>query len=262
MNRSPGSADPPEFIRRQYAFAAHLRDPALHPAPADVDDRRMAIYRDLFFNNVRDFLAGTFPVLRRIHDDDAWTRLIRDYFSRHQAHSPLFLQMPQEFLRYLEEERGEVPGDYPFLQELAHYEWVELAVSIDPREVDDTPSDPEGDLLEGVPVLSPLAWPLAYRFPVHRIGPDDLPAAPPEQPTYLVVYRDRGDRVGFLELNPVTARLLELLQGEDPPTGRAALDGIAAALNHPQPQVVVDGGLAILRDLRARDIVLGTRPEP
>jgi hypothetical protein len=253
-------ADTPEFVRRQYQFAAHLRDPERNPAPEDVEDRRMAIYRDLFFNNVREFLAGTFPVLRRIHDDRAWEALMRDYFARHQAHTPLFLQMPQEFLRYLEEQRGEREEDYPFLWELAHYEWVELALSVDTREADEAPADPDGDLLEGVPVVSPLAWPLAYRFPVHRIGPEYLPAAPPEQPTYLVVYRDRADAVGFLELNPVTARLLELLQGEDPPTGRAALEDIAAALSHPDPRVVVQGGLGVLEDLRARDVVLGTRP--
>lgn len=260
MSPSSVPADAPEFVRRQYQFAAHLRDPERNPAPADVEDRRMGVYRDLFFNNVREFLAGTFPVLRRIHDDAAWGALMRDYFARHQAHTPLFLQMPQEFLRYLEEERGERDGDYPFLWELAHYEWVELALSVDTREPDEAPADPDGDLLAGVPVLSPLAWPLAYRFPVHRIGPELLPEAPPEQPTYLVVYRDRADAVGFLEVNPVTARLLELLQGEAPPTGRAALEDIAAALAHPQPEVVVEGGLAILRDLRAKDIVLGTRP--
>ncbi|HKX55116.1 MAG TPA: putative DNA-binding domain-containing protein, partial [Xanthomonadales bacterium] len=34
------------------AFAAHIRNPAVAPAPADVEDRRMQIYRDLFFNNI------------------------------------------------------------------------------------------------------------------------------------------------------------------------------------------------------------------
>ncbi|NNG12205.1 MAG: DUF2063 domain-containing protein, partial [Halobacteria archaeon] len=56
----------PDFIRRQYEFAAHIRDPKHQPAPADVEDRRMGIYRELFYNNVEGFIAGTFPVLRRI----------------------------------------------------------------------------------------------------------------------------------------------------------------------------------------------------
>ena len=253
------------FADLQYAFAAHIRDPEAAPRPADVEDRRMGVYRELLFNNVREFLAGTFPVLHQLYDEEGWSRLVRDYFARHRARTPLFLQMPREFLGYLDDERGERPGDPPFLRELAHYEWIELALSVDPREPaagagDGPPPDPDGDLLEQVPVLSPLAWPVAYRWPVHRIGPDYSPAEPPEQPTYLMVYRDRDDQVGFLEMNPVTARLVELLGAEASATGRAILAGIAAELGHPRPEVVIAGGLDILRDLRSRDIVVGTRP--
>jgi hypothetical protein len=123
--------------------------------------------------------------------------------------------------------------------------------------------DPEGDLLEGVPVLSPLAWPLVYRFPVHRLSPGHRPADPPPEPTRLVVYRGRDERVGFLEINLVTARLLELL-GE-PGTarsGRDVLTAIAAELGHPRPEVVVDGGAATLAQLKSHDVVLGTRRAP
>ena len=262
MPGSPNIDRRPDFMARQYAFAAHIRDPQGAAPPEDVEDRRMRIYRELFYNNVQDFMASSFPVLRELYSDDHWHDLIRDYFARHRAHTPLFLQMPQEFLRYLESERGEHPEDPPFLWELAHYEWVELALSIDPREIGFDGVDVEGDLLTGIPVLSPLAWPLAYRYPVHRIGPEHRLREAPEQPTYLVVYRDRSDDVGFLEINPVTARLLELFSSEDPPAGAEAFRRIAAELDHPKPEVVREGGLQILEDLRGRDVVLGTRIAP
>ena len=38
----------------------------------------MAIYRDLFFNNVASLLAGTFPVLRRLLGEDEWRELLTD----------------------------------------------------------------------------------------------------------------------------------------------------------------------------------------
>jgi hypothetical protein len=256
---SPDMAEHPGFVERQRAFAAHIRDPEHVPGPEDVEDRRMAIYRELFYNNVQDFMAGSFPVLRQIYGDDGWHALIRDYFARHRAHTPLFLQMPHELLRYLESERGYHPEDPPFLRELAHYEWVELALTVDAREVDQAGVDPDGDLLTGSPVLSALAWPRAYQYPVHRIGPDFRPTEVPDQPTYLIVYRDRQDEVGFLEINPVTARLVELLSGEEVPTGQDALAQIGRELGHPNPDVVVQGGLQILEDLRTRDVVLGTR---
>ena len=259
MSGAPDAGNQPAFIERQYAFAAHIRDPQRVDRPEDVEDRRMGIYRELFYNNVQDFMASSFPVLRKLYTDDDWHALIRDYFAKHRAHTPLFLQMPQEFLRYLESERGSRPADPPFLWELAHYEWVELALSIDTREIETSGVDPDGDLLAGVPVMSPLAWPLVYQHPVHLIGPEFTPLEPPAQPSYLVVYRDRSDDVGFLEMNPVTARLVELLSGDEPPSGEEALGRIAAEMGHPNPDVVTQGGLQILQDLKSRDVVLGTR---
>ena len=94
-------ASRPEFIQRQYDFAAHIRDPEHAPAPPDVEDRRMAIYRELFYNNVEGFLSNTFPVLREIYDDSHWHAMVRDYFSHHQSQTPLFLEIPREFLGWL-----------------------------------------------------------------------------------------------------------------------------------------------------------------
>ncbi|MGD2137245.1 MAG: putative DNA-binding domain-containing protein [Gammaproteobacteria bacterium] len=249
----------PDFIRRQHEFAAHIRDPDHNPAPEGVEDRRMAVYRELFYNNIESFLSGTFPVLRKIHEDTAWHTMVREYFSRHLAQTPLFLEIPREFLSWLESDYAGRPENWPFLHELAHYEWVELALSIS----EDTPEqdgiDPEGDLLTGIPVLSPLAWPLVYRYPVHKIGPDFLPATPGEQPTLLVVYRDAAEEVRFLEINPVTKRLLELIDDATVASGEALLRRIAEELSHPQPDVVISGGAGILKSLREKDILLGTR---
>jgi uncharacterized protein len=245
--------------RAQFEFAAHIRDPGRAPAPEGVEDRRMAIYRELFFNNVRDLLGRGFPVLRKLLGEPGWERMIRDWLVSHRAQSPLFLELPREFLQYLLDEREDRSGDPPFVAELAHYEWVELALSIDEREPELPGVDPGGNLLEGVPVLSPLAWPLVYAWPVHRISPEFQPQDPPAEPTRLVVVRDRRDRVGFLEINLVTARLLELLSPDASParTGRECLLKIAEELGHPDPAVVVSAGAAILEDLHRRDVVLG-----
>jgi uncharacterized protein len=255
----PLMADLPEFQRQQYAFAAHIRDPENQPAPAGIEDRRMAIYRNLFFNNVSQLLAKTFPVLHKILGADAWRILIREYFSTHRAHTPLFLEMPREFLQYLEEERGAVPADPPFQLELAHYEWVELALSIDEREPDLARVRRDGDLLEDRPMLTPLMWSLRYRFPVHRLGPGYQPESAPEQPTLLVVHRNLAGKVAFMEINIVTARLLELLQDDSIGSGRQALEAVASEMDSADLATVIDGGRQIFQQLRARELILGTR---
>jgi hypothetical protein len=252
-------ADGLAFQRRQYAFAAHIRDPAQQPAPGDVDERRMKIYRDLLYNNVEGFIANGFPVLRAISSDAVWHARVRDFFADHRCHTPYFLEIAREFLDFLERERGAHPDDPPFIRELCHYEWVELALNVADDEADRRDVDRNGDLLEAVPVLSNLAWALAYQWPVHRIGPDFQPTTPPPQPTLLLVYRDRQDKVGFLEINPVTYRLIELLAADRARTGRQILEQIAAELSHPNPKTVIDAGATILNDLRQREIVIGTR---
>ena len=81
-------AESRDFRDIQYAFAKHIRDPANNPAPTDAEDRRMAIYRELFFNNLRNLLATMFPVLRKLHSDEHWQHFIRQFMRRHESRTP------------------------------------------------------------------------------------------------------------------------------------------------------------------------------
>lgn len=242
----------------QDVFTQHMRDPEKNPAPEGVEDRRIKIYRELVYNNIEGFMASSFPVLRKIITDEQWHKMMRDYVSNHQAHTPLFPKMPQEFIQYLEHERVGHAEDYPFLLELAYYEWIETSLSMDSREISFEGIEQEGDLFEGVPVLSPLAMPLAYQWPVHKISPDFLPETLPEQATYIAIYRDRHDEVGFMELNPVSAKLLEACLSNKQ-TGKEILLSIAEQLQHPNPDVVISGGMEIMQDFKNKDIILGTK---
>ena len=253
-------AERPDFQNKQYAFAAHIRDPQHVAAPDGVEDRRMAIYRNLFFNNLRNLLGNTYPVLKKIHTDEHWRRLIRGFMQVHQAQTPYFLQLPAEFLEFLQNGYELQDDDYPFLVELAHYEYAELALSIS-EEVDDMSDiDPDGDLLENVPVKSALAWVYAYRYPVHRISETYRPEEPLEQPVYLAMYRDASDDVGFLELNPVTAGLLNAIEeSESDQDGETLLRALATEIGYPDADAFVQHGAAALQEMRNLEIIIGTR---
>lgn len=245
-----------DFKALQYALTAHIRDPEKHPPPDAIEDRRIAIYRDLFFNNVAGLLASTYPVLHEILGKSRWRRLIREYLAHHESHTPYFLKIPEDFLSFLEKDLAADAAWPAFMLELAHYEWVELALSVSEDEISLENIDREADLLSGRPAVSPLAKVLSYRFAVHKIGPDFQPDEPPAETTWLVVARDLHDKVGFVHINQVSARLLELARA-GLLTGRQILTRIAEEMGHQRPEVVIDGGRDLMKMLQEKDIILG-----
>ena len=253
-------ADSQAFKDKQYAFAAHIRDPENVAAPDGIEPRRMAIYRKLFFNNLYNLLGTFFPVLRKIHSDDQWQRFVRGFMQHHQAQTPYFLQLPEEFLDYLQNEFESSEDDFPFLLELAHYEYAELALSVSEDETDLSGVDPNGDLLANVPVKSALAWSYAYHYAVHRISPGSLPTQPEDQPVYLALYRGSDGDVGFLELNAITAALLDAIEfNEDRLSGEQLLRALADMIDYPDADALVAHGADALLEMRQLEILSGTR---
>ena len=246
-----------DFREAQSALSSWIRDPDSCPGPADVEQRRLDIYRDLFYRNVEGFLHRGFPLLCGCYGDEDWHAMARDFMHRHACHTPYFHEIGREFLTYLEREHTPSPADPPFLLELAHYERMGRELEIAETEIPQEGIDPDGDLLPGCPVVSPLACSFRYRFPVHRVAAGKCSHKPPAEPSYLVLCRDRQERLRYLEGNPLTARLLELLDGTV--TGLCALEAIAAELGSEQRETVLKGGAETLEKLRAQDIVLGVR---
>ncbi len=250
----------PEQLRKQlFQFAAHIRDPENSPAPVDVEDRRMGIYRELFFNNIKGFLDGTFPVLKSLYDDNAWSEVARSFFIRHRCQSPYFLEISREFIDYLQTEHTTRDIDPPFMFELAHYEWIELALSISQEAPDLASVDEKASLLDGHPVMSPLAWLLTYSWPVHKISPEFIPQQPADQAICIIVYRDAEDNVQFTEVNPVTAKLLQQLEQNETASGTEILLGIAEELGTDDVNPVLQAGQDILEELRQKGIILGVQ---
>jgi len=241
------------------ALAAHLRDPSQHPAPEGIEDRRMRIYRRLFIGNVRSLLGGNFPVAAKILGEHEFAQPVRRFYSEHASHTPYFPEIAREMLRFIEENPDYWCERWPFLYELMHYEWVELALGISAEEIDAVSCDAEGDLLEQIPLVSPLAWRLAYHFPVEQLSVDYTPEEPPAEPTFLVVWRDRADKVRFLRLNPLAAQLIANLAEQPSSSGRSQLLAMAEATGAPDAEAFVQAGLGMLEDWRRRDIILGTR---
>jgi len=240
------------FDSKQREFVAYIRDPENNPAPADAPQQRVAMYRELFFNNINGFLTSNFPVLRTLLNDKQWFELVQDFFANHVSKTPYFAEIPEEFLAFLENERNN-SCDYPFILELAHYEWVEMAVAISKEELVINQTELQ---LDSRIQLSPLAWLLVYQYPVHKISPDFLPdVLPPLHPTCLIVYRDDHDEVHFMEITPLTYRLLAMIQEQENIRVTDCLQRMTQETQHPNPELIKTAGLQILTELAEKMIV-------
>lgn len=241
-----------ELADGQRAFTAWLRDPQ-GPPPPGWDPRRAGVYRDLVFNNLRELLSGTFPVIVAVLGPEGWQALVRAFLRDHACTTPLFPEIAREFVRFLD---ACEPLPRPFLRELAHYEWAELALQI--TQADAPPAArvvDAGAMLDGVLALSPLAWRLAYAWPVHRIGPDHQPDVAPAQPTLLLLRREPDGQVRFSELAPLAWRLLDRIGATSGATGRAHLDAIAAEAGHADADAWLDAATPLLLQLHALGVV-------
>ena len=254
----------PNFAEVQKTFTAHMRDPASNPGPADIEDRRLQIYRDLVFNNIESLIAGSFPVLKTIYPAEQWKILIRAFVRDHISHTPHFPKMPQEFLMFLqhkEQEESEFPFAFPFTMELAHYEWLELAIDLDTRNITHNPVSSAEAFIDQCPVINPISTTVGFSWPVHEIGPDFLPAEAPELPTYIVVYRNSELKTGFMELNPLAAMLIEKIGTNANQTGKEILQQISNDIGHANSSVVIQGGCELMYEMAAKHILLGTTPK-
>lgn len=206
----------------QSEFGRYLRDPDSETLPEGVIPRRAKVYEDLLFNNVCGFLNTCFPVSKTILGKQEWLNLSRQFFRDWRCHSPRFNDIPKEFLDYLVSDVSP-ELNYPWLIQLAHYEWVELAV--------DT-YDESGVQEKAGPGISvnPSLHNLIYDWPVHQISPDFQPQE--SQQTFLLVYRDTQNSVAFTEINAATSALINLFE-QGYSNSSKALEKLASQMHVP-----------------------------
>jgi len=103
--------------------------------------------------------------------------------------------------------------------------------------------------------------PLAYRFPVHQLRREFQPDAPPAQPTFLLLVRERDGDVRFKAIDALGFHLLQAL-GDNPDcrSGRQILQALAGQAGATDVEAFVSAGGRLLEQLRERQAILGTLP--
>lgn len=245
------------FSEIQRSFIDYIRDPS-RPLPEGTDERRMSVYRELFFNNVNGFVSNAFPVLCSLYSEQAWRKIVQQFFVSHDCQTPLFIEIAQEFLLFLQHEYQADDNDPDFMLELAHYEWLELNVATErdnPLHVMIT--DQAIDC--GQLVLSDSAQIAQYHYEVHRISPEYQPCSPQAQPSFFCVYRDAEEEVCFLQLNPLSAQVLAYLAEHQGVSYQQLVEWLSATFVEMDPQILAQGSMQMLQDMAGKGIVRMTK---
>jgi len=247
------------FRTTQDAFVNAIKDPSTF-RDADADNaRRMEIYQSLFFNNIDNFVSTGFPVLKSIvlkqFGEKGWESLVRQFFIEHECRSPYFAEISKEFVEYLSTEPTFDITLPAFTAQLAHYEWLELDVSIRKNEENATFYD--SDHVVHAVRVSPYASLAAYQYEVHLIGDDHIPEQPAQEQQFYIVYRDQNFDVQFAHVNPVTAIMVNTLEQTDQ---GMEIDQLAESLVQQLPQipsnVLINGMNQTLTDMLKKGILL------
>ena len=90
---------------------------------------------------------------------------------------------------------------------------------------------------------------------MHEISPEFLPTEPPEQPTYLIVYRGSDDEVRFIQISAITFRLLQIIQEKPLLTVEDYLEQMIDEAKQISSEMIVAGGLDALQKMFGKSII-------
>jgi len=246
-----------DFQQVQRQFLAHLRNPGRQQLPAGFARKGVDVYVDLLYNKFNDSLTTCFPVTHAILEGKPWQRLLKDFIAEHRCLSPYYRQIPDEFVLYLQNER-QATDEPPFLAELAHFEWMELVLSIAEAEPVMTEPLTDSRLMDAPLAFAPVMRLLYYVWPVQHISPAHQPSEPPSFSTHILGFRDAADHVQFIALNPATAGLVQSLQRQC--TATQVLQELGKDLTPPELSNLRRFGKSILADLHRQGAIIGIQP--
>ncbi|WP_404360779.1 DUF2063 domain-containing protein [Methylotuvimicrobium sp. KM1] len=260
----------PDISAYQRQFTNYLRDPLKNETMPSNLPPRIGVYARLLFNKIEGSLHLCFPIFRQLLDEAEWRNLVRSFIRDHRCQTPLYREIPDEFIDYLINETP-TPSIPAFMKNLAHFEWMELVLET----ADDGPAcsrlQTHPDLMTGIPLLNPVLHLLRYAYPVHKINPTNADWSGwkrwrkrlhriKERPIYLAGLRDKNYRVQFIQLSPASARLIELFQ-DNFRTGEQAALQLAIEMQIDDHTPFLNHCRNIIEDLKHQQIIVGVTNE-
>ncbi len=174
---------------------------------AQIDRDGVELYAGLLNYGHHDVMLSIYPLCAKLLSSH-WEEVIDNYLDVFPPSHFNLNQTAKQFPEYVTNHLQEFTAKYPYLSELADYEWIELellehhASTVSPSELEILQT-PEHFAQFG-PILNPALIIRKYQHPIIAIaekleGPKRKPGKVSPKQTHVVVYRDcENNRCRFL----------------------------------------------------------------
>ncbi len=206
---------------------------------------RLLAYRDLARTALEDPLPDGFPITHALLEEaDLWSDCLDAFLASRSIQSPYYRDVNPSFVAWLASS-GWGQERWPFLLQLAHFEYIEVEILRWPDEppLNDLKVTPAAD---SHVVFDGATRNLAYAYRVHEATKED--PEPKAGETFLLGYRDSEGDFLYSELSAhASAFLARCLEGK-------SIGAAASAL-----RLEVDEVLELLIGLREKEALSGFR---
>jgi len=242
-----------------------------------------SLYAELLQNTVYETLSSFFPYCKQLLNED-WFSLCEAYRRQYPNKSYQLFRCAENVPAFLGEQSNWVER-YPFLEDLARYEWIEVQVENEREQILPKHTIPFApDSPEQLQTLAPV-WNTASElqtswYPIPRIieamqkdGAANKDSNNPKWTntmaidyhlTLLFIFRDPwSHRARFFELNSLTAQLIQLSLINPKESYESILKELQSSIPELAAislETLLNEGLSIFKQLHTEGILLGSCP--
>lgn len=234
---------------------------------SQVDAEGVRLYAGLLSYGHHDLMISVYPGCARLMDDhfhDAVDNYLETFPPEHYNLNQAARRFPEYLTKYGER----WVKKFPYILELADYEWVELEMLEKPADIERFPYEPltsPEQFEKFAPVVNPALLMRKYKYPIpsivdHLSDECCMPKQVEPSDTYMAIYRDPDThRCRFMELGELAVGLVEsALQA--PLSYRELLSTAVARSANPDPQQTVVEFLELVETLQSASLFVGSRP--
>jgi hypothetical protein len=250
------------LVKRKGEVPACLRD-----APPEilqqVDRKGVELYAELMNFGHQDVMASIYPFCMKLLAKK-WEPTVDDYLLKFPPEHYNFNRLCNRLSEYFTTYGGISMERFPFLAELADYEWIELEKLEADVAIETFPhhefSDPK-QISELGPVVNPTLTVREYKYDIMEIASslehgDKLGKVAPK-PTFVAVYRHPETHLcKFVELGAAAAKVVEAARS--PKVYQQLIPVALSSMPNTTPQEATVEFLQLVEDLQEMKLFVGS----